>query len=390
MIENPEPGGDLIAWAMRRALRLAARGRGWTSPNPMVGAVLLKNGRVIGEGYHTAVGLPHAEAAALEDCRRRGEDPAGATMAVNLEPCNHVGRTPPCTEAIISARVAKVVVAAEDPNPCVLGCGNQRLREAGIAVEYGLLQEEAIRLNEVFLRSSVAQRPFVALKAASTLDGKIATETGDSRWVSGDPARRYAYWLRHVYDAVLVGVETVIADDPQLTCRLPSDRPYRQPLRIVMDSHLRIPSEARLVSGELPGETVIATTDGVAEKSINRLAKPGVKVERFPAGPDGRILVRPLLDYLWKRGITGLLVEGGGQIHASFITAGLADKLQLILAPKVAGGKGPTWVAAALTSEMNGAPRIHEAKIRQLGRDFLVEGYFTEATDVHRPDCEYR
>jgi len=390
MTEKPEPGGDLLAWAMRRALRLAARGRGWTSPNPMVGAVLLKNGRVIGEGRHTAVGRPHAEVEALNDCRRRGEEPVGATMVVNLEPCNHVGRTPPCTEALIAAGVARVVVGTEDPNPCVLGCGNHRLREAGVEVIAGLLRSEALRLNEVFFRSIAAARPFIALKAAVTLDGKIATESGHSRWVSGPPARCYAHWLRHVYDAVLVGVETVLADNPRLTCRLPGDRPYRQPLRVVLDSRLRTPPEAFPATGPEPGETLIAAVEGVEEKLVNRLAKPGVMVERFPPGPDGRVQLRPLLDYLWQRGVTSVLVEGGGQVHASFIAENLADKLHLILAPKVAGGKGYGWVANALTAEMNRAPRVHEAQIRPLGGDFLLEGYFTEATDVHRTDCEYR
>lgn len=364
---------------MRRALRLAARGKGWTSPNPMVGAVLLKDDRIIGEGFHTAVGCMHAEREALVDCRRRGNEPTGATMVVTLEPCCHQGRTPPCTDAIIEAGVGRVIVAHQDPNPQVDGKGLIILRDNGIAVEVGLMADEAITLNEVYCRYVCSQRPFVTLKAATTLDGKIATATGDSRWVSGPAALRFAHWLRHANDAVVVGIGTVLADDPRLTCRIAAKSQVRHPLRVILDSHLRTPEDAKVVSGRLPGETLIATTaqaDAAAEK---RLAKPGVLVERFTADERGRPDLREVLAFLRERDIASVLVEGGGHVHATFLQHHLADKLQLVVAPKLVGGDGArTWVAGQLAATMDQARRLAAMKVRPLGADLLIEGYFED------------
>ncbi len=371
---------------MRRALRLAARAKGWTSPNPMVGAVLVKNGQVIGEGYHTAVGKPHAEREALADAARQGNDPDGATLFVNLEPCCHHGRTPPCTTALIEAGVARVVVAHQDPNPRVNGHGLALLREAGVEVELGLLAQEALELNQVYCRYISSRRPFVTLKAATTLDGKIATHTGHSRWVSGAAARKYAHHLRHVNDAILVGVGTVIADDPQLTCRLPDDAPVRHPLRVVLDSALRMPEGAKVVTGELPGETIIATTERAAAAKRERLAKPGVLVEVFPADEAGRVSLPHVLFRLRDREVAAVLVEGGGKVHASFVRRKLADKLELILAPKLVGGdEAPSWMAGVLAETMDQAVNLKDLRVRPLGADLLLEGYF-EDIDECLPD----
>ncbi|NLH51067.1 MAG: bifunctional diaminohydroxyphosphoribosylaminopyrimidine deaminase/5-amino-6-(5-phosphoribosylamino)uracil reductase RibD [Myxococcales bacterium] len=364
---------------MRRALRLAVRGHGWTNPNPMVGAVLVRDGRIIGEGYHTAVGNPHAEREALADCRRRGENPAGATLYVNLEPCNHQGRTPPCTEAIIESRLARVIIAHQDPNPLVNGSGIRRLESAGIPVESGVLAKEAIALNEGYCRYICAGRPFVTLKAATTLDGRIATASGHSQWVSGPAALRFAHWLRHVNDAILVGVDTVIADDPQLTCRLPDFFPHRQPLRVILDSRLRIPPAAKVVSGKLPGQTLVAVTDRAPREKIDRLAKPGVIVDIFPADADGRVDIAAVLQALHRRQIAALLVEGGGHVHASFLQLRLADKLNLVLAPKLVGGRdAKSWIAGELAATMDQALRLKDFHTRRLGVDLLVESHLEE------------
>jgi len=375
MNAKPAADAELVAQAMRRALRLAARGRGWTSPNPMVGAVILKDGRVIGEGWHARVGHPHAERAALEDCRVRGENTAGATMVVTLEPCNHFGRTPPCTDGIIEAGIARVVIAHEDPNPRVNGAGVRRLTNAGVAVETGPFGREAVALNEMYCRYICAGRPFVTLKAAITLDGKIAAAGGDSRWVSGPPARRYAHWLRHTHDGILVGVNTVLADDPSLTCRLPSDRPYRQPLRIVLDSRLRTLPSCNVVAGRLPGKTLVACTKFAPEAAVARLAKPNVMVEIFPADEHGDVELPALLRWLRGHEIGSILVEGGGHVHASFLRSRMADKLALALAPKILGGAGAiSWVAGELAGAMREARLVRDLTARRLGGDLLIEG----------------
>jgi len=366
---------------MRRALHLARRGEGWTSPNPMVGAVLLRDGRVIGEGYHHAAGMAHAEIEALEDARRRGEDPAGATMVVNLEPCCHHGKTPPCTDALLAAGVGRVYVAHKDINPLVCGNGIRCLTEKGIEVHIGVLAKEAAKLNEAFCKWMLVRRPFVVLKAASTLDGKIATASGHSQWVSSDAARRYAHRLRRRYDAIMVGVGTVICDDPQLTCRLPYQVECRQPLRIILDSCLRTPPTAKVVSGALPGETLIATTDRADPKAMNLLKEAGVEVEIFPAAPNGKVDLAALTDTLGKRDITSVLVEGGGRVLAACLAAGIADKLSLVLAPKIVGGEGAiTSFHGELARTMDEARQVHDLTVRRLGHDWLMEGYFKKPT----------
>ena len=371
--------------AMAHALRLAARGRGWTSPNPMVGAVLLRDGHILGEGYHAAVGCPHAEREALADAERRGHDVRGATMVVNLEPCNHHGRTPPCTDAILAAGLSRVVVAHQDPNPLVDGSGLKRLYSEGVEVVVGPQADEAIALNEIYCRYICSQRPFIALKAAVTLDGRIATEAGDSQWVSGPASLRFAHWLRQKYDAILIGANTAMRDNPQLTCRLGANRRVRHPLRVVVDSRLRIAETSRLVDASLPGETLIATTEAADPAKIDRLAKPGVKVKRFPPDQTGRVELAALFMYLHTEQVAGVLVEGGGHVHASLLRNHWADKLYLVQAPKIVGGsRAPSWVADSLADKMSQARLLRDMKTRPLGADLLLEGYFEETGECLR------
>jgi len=379
-MRNNRPSADLVEWAMRRALRLARRGEGWTSPNPMVGAVLLKDGRVIGEGYHHAVGKAHAEVEALADARRRGNDPADSVMVVNLEPCCHHGRTPPCTDALRDAKVAEVYVAHQDVNPLVGGNGLRCLINYGIPVHVGVLAERAIKLNESYCKWVRRRQPFVLLKAASTLDGKIATASGHSQWVSGEKALRFAHRLRHRYDAIMVGIGTVMADDPQLTCRLPKKR-VSQPLRVILDSKLRISEAAKVASGKLPGRTLIATTDQADPAKINRLERNGIMVNKYPATSTGQVSLEVLIDDLGQRDITGLLVEGGGKVLAACLAGGIADKLALVLAPKIIGGASAvSSFDGEIAATMDRARQLYDMTVRRLGDDLLIEGYFSEET----------
>ena len=345
----------------------------------MVGAVLLKDGQVIGEGYHRRAGLPHAEIEALQDARRRGFDPVGSVMVVNLEPCCHHGRTPPCTDAIEAAGVAEVYVGHKDVNPLVSGNGIRCLQEMHIKVHEGIMAEQAAVLNETFCKWALVRRPFVVLKMASTLDGKIATSSGDSRWVSGERALHYAHRLRHRYDAIMVGVDTVICDDPRLTCRIKGKKKVNHPLRIIVDSKLRIPPDAQVASNELPGITLVATTDRADEARERRLLEKGVEVKRFPAIGDGKVDLKALTDYLGKRDITSVLVEGGGRLLAGCLQADIADKLVMIMAPKIVGGVNAiSSFHADIADTMDEARRVFRTKVRRLGEDWLVEGYFRE------------
>ncbi len=323
---------------LRLALRLAARARGETSPNPMVGAVLVKAGRVIGRGWHHRAGLPHAEIEALSDARKRGHDPRGATLYVTLEPCCTRGRTPPCTDAIIAAGIKRVVVAATDPNPNHAGRGFQLLERAGVQVSHGLLANEAYRLNEAFNHWIVHRTPFVIVKAAMTLDGKIATSKGESKWITGDAARAEGMKLRLNADAILVGVNTVLADDPSLTYR-PSKAsdPKVHPLRrIILDSRARTPLTAKAVTEDAASLTTIVVTKAAPAKRVAALAER-VKVVVAPAR-DGIISPVWVLKRLGAENVTSLLVEGGGEVNASFLMSRLAQRVAFFYAPKILGG----------------------------------------------------
>jgi len=354
---------------MREALELAARARGRTSPNPMVGALVVSGGEVVGRGYHHKAGEAHAEVLALGEAGGRAR---GATLYVTLEPCCHRGRTGPCTEAILAAGVARVVAAMEDPNPLVAGRGLNQLARAGVSVTCGVLAGEAARLNEVFIRYITSRRPFVVLKTAASLDGRIATRAGDARWITGPAAREHAHRLRDRYDAILVGVNTVLTDDPALTTRLPEGG-GRNPLRIVLDSRARTPPGARLLHEA--GRALVAVTAGAPAERTVALTAAGAEVLVVPESR-GRVDLPALLAELGRREITGLLVEGGGTVSYSFLAAGLVDKVVWFIAPLLIGG---TAAVPALGGEgaetLAGAVRLERISLARLGEDLCLEGY---------------
>lgn len=360
---------------MKLALAEAAKGAGYTSPNPLVGCVLVSpQGEIVGRGYHHRAGEAHAEVNALAEA---GEAARGATAYVTLEPCCHYGRTGPCCQALARAGVARVVAALVDPNPLVAGQGLAYLRQQGIAVEVGLCAQEAARQNEVFLTWMTKGRPFISLKYAMTLDGKLAATGGDSKWITGLEARTFAHRLRHLHDAVLVGVGTVLADDPQLTCRLVAGR---QPLRVVLDSGLRTPLAAKVLDGQAPTLLVCSPAAARARGGLYR-QRPGV--ELLPLEPAaGRLPLAALLEALGRRQCTSLLVEGGSQVLGSFFDAGLGDRLWAFIAPKLCGGsQALSPLGAAGVASMGAARPLQAVQFQSLGRDYLITGRLTEAGD---------
>lgn len=316
---------------MKRAITLAKKALGYTSPNPLVGAVIVKDNKIIGEGYHNKAGEPHAERMALADCK---ESPKGATIYVTLEPCCHQGRTPPCTDAIIEAGIQHVVIGSSDPNPLVMGKGIKTLRERGITVTSHFLQKECDEINQVFFHYIATKMPYVALKYAMTADGKIATVTGASRWISNEASRQHAHKLRHQYSSILVGIETVLQDDPLLNCRLEH---AVQPIRIICDSHLRIPLESQICKTAKVYETIIAyANDTMGKKGV--LESLGLTLWQLP-DENNKVSLPNLLKKLGENGVDSVLVEGGGSIHFSFLQSHLAQKLYIYFAPKIFGGK---------------------------------------------------
>ena len=357
---------------MRLALRQAVRGLGRTSPNPVVGAVVVKDGRVLASGYHRRAGLDHAEVAAL---RRVGFRARGADLYVTLEPCDHQGRTPPCTEAVIRAGVRRVVVGMRDPCALVDGRGIRRLRRAGIAVEVGCLGAECRRVAEHFVCVQERGRPFVTWKAAVTLDGRIATRTGDSRWVTGARSRDLGHALRDTHDAILVGAGTVRVDDPLLTTRRPGGR---DPVRVVLDGRLTSSPRARLLHSGSPAPTLVACSKNAPAARARALAAAGAEVLRLP-GRGGRVDPRALLAALLARGFQSVLIEGGGETAATFLEAGLVDKVVAIVAPKLVGGRGAVpMLAGRGVARMADAVELCDTTHRRSGADLVVTGY------VHR------
>ncbi|MEG1345704.1 MAG: bifunctional diaminohydroxyphosphoribosylaminopyrimidine deaminase/5-amino-6-(5-phosphoribosylamino)uracil reductase RibD [Acidaminococcaceae bacterium] len=354
---------------MQRALDLAVLAAGKTSPNPLVGAVLVNDQEeIVGEGWHHRAGAAHAEVNALA---MAGTKARGATAYVTLEPCSHYGRTGPCADALIAAGVRKVVVATKDPNPQVAGKGLCKLQEAGIEVVTGVLAPAALKINEVFFQWVTTGKPFVALKYAMTLDGKIATASGDSKWITGEVARTYAHYLRGIYDGILVGKGTVLADNPALTCRL---SPGKNPVRIVLDARLEIPPTAQvLADGEAP--TLLVTSTTVSAKLVEARSKlPQVEVLQVGT-VDGKIDLAALLTVLGARKITGLLVEGGSATHGAFYAAGLVNRVYAFIAPKIIGGAGalpPIGGCGAPTIATGRQLTALETKV--LGQDLLITG----------------
>lgn len=356
---------------MRQALALARQGRGSTSPNPLVGAIIVKNQKIIGAGYHQKAGTPHAEIHAL---KRAGANAVGGTMYVTLEPCCHYGKTPPCTQAIIKAGIKKVVVATVDPNPLVSGQGIKQLQEAGIQVITGILADQARRLNEVFFKYVTTGMPFCILKMAMTLDGKIATTTGDTRWISGSEARRVTHQLRSHCDAILVGINTVLNDDPQLTTRLDKGK-GRDPLRIILDSKLRIPQEAKVCTLLSSAPTMVATTANHDPEKRRMLANKGVEV-LVVDDRKGRVDLNSLMRILANKGITSVLIEGGSTVAAEAMEAGIIDKLYWFIAPKIIGGsKAPTPIGGKGQAKLSNAWKFDIVAARSCGQDLLMVLY---------------
>jgi len=360
--------GDTAERFMRRALELAERGRGLTSPNPMVGAVVVSQGDVVGEGFHARAGGPHAE---IEALRAAGARARAATLYVTLEPCAHHGRTPPCASALIEAGVARVVAEVADPNPLVSGGGFAQLRAAGIEVVVGPGAVEAERQNRVFLTAMRERRPHVTLKAAMTLDGKIADLHGASRWITGELARQRAHRLRSESDAIVVGIGTVLRDDPELTVRLGPPWP-REPLRVVLDTGARTPVGARLIRAGRPSCAVIAVGADAPQKRREALALTGATIVTCRTR-DGRVDLGALLTELFAREVRAVLVEGGGDVHGAFLDAGLVDRVAMFAAPLLIGGRGATPVVGGAGRELKSAIRLGGLTTTPLGDDLLVE-----------------
>ena len=368
---------------MQLALRLARRGYGATSPNPMVGAVLVKGGKIIGHGWHRRAGQPHAEIEALRDAQKHGHAPRGATLYVTLEPCCTHGRTPPCTDAIISAGIKKVVIGATDPNPQHAGKGFKILRRSGIEVVHGILGNACTKLNEAFNHWIVHGTPFVTVKAAMTLDGKIATAGGESKWITGEKARAHGVKLRQGSDAILVGINTILADDPSLTARsqkseVGSQNNNLRLRRIVLDSMARTPLAARVVSDEFAALTTIVVGQRAPKERAAALAKK-VKVIVAPTAylkfkiQNSRLDLPWLLKKLGAENVTSLLVEGGGEVNAAFLVGGFAQRLAFFYAPKILGGRDARkGVAGDGVKNLSDVIRLRDVSWRKLGEDLLL------------------
>ncbi len=350
---------------MRRAITLAKKGQGWCHPNPMVGCVIVRDGQIIGEGYHKRCGELHAERNALASVKGSAE---GATLYVTLEPCCHYGRTAPCTRAIIENRIAKVVVGSRDPNPKVCGKGVKILREAGIEVVTDFMKEECDKLNPVFFHYITTGLPYVTMKYAMTLDGKTATKTGASKWISGPEALKEVHRMRHANMGIMVGIGTVLLDDPLLTCRI---RGGKDPVRIVCDSALRIPLESNLVKTAFKTRTIVACAEGFDKSVKQALESMGVEVLVIP-GSDGRVDLKTLMEKLGAMGIDSVLLEGGARLNASAVEAGLVNEIRAVVAPKIFGGRANSPVEGAGVELPAQANMFRLCGMRRLGQDVML------------------
>ncbi len=360
---------------MTLALRLAAKGRGTSGPNPMVGAVVVKRDKIIGQGFHLRPGTPHAEILAL---RQAGKLAQGATLYVTLEPCCHLEkRTPPCVPEILRSGVRRVVVAMQDPNPSVKGKGAAALRRAGLSITIGVACSEAEELNMAYCHWMKTGRPHVTLKAGMTLDGKLAAATGESRWITGERSRREVHQLRDDVDAVLIGLRTVLADDPSLTARTGprlEQLASKQPLRIVVDSRLRTPVKAQILAQQDKAKTIIATTAAASAARRSVLQKQGIEILTVPA-LQGRVSLPALLEQLGRRGIMSLLVEGGSEVNAAMLKAQLVDHIRLYVAPLLLGGQNAKGVIGGTSpARLAGAIEVRHMVTRSIGNDVVVEG----------------
>ena len=355
---------------MHMALQLAEKARGRTSPNPMVGAVVVKNDRVISRGYHRKAGEPHAEAIAL---KQAGKAAKGATLYVTLEPCSHTNkRTPPCTPLVLQSGVKRVVVAMIDPNPHVSGGGIKTLRKAGVEVVTGVLEKEARKLNEAFIKYITTGVPFVTLKIAQTLDGKIATAAGESKWITGEKAREEGHRLRDANDAILVGINTVLKDNPSLTTRIPRGR---DPIRIVVDTKLRTPLKAKIITQKSSAKTYIATLDTMPKDKLVKLLDAGAEI-LLAKGSKGHVDLKNLMKMLGGFGVTSVLIEGGSEVHASALKSGIVDKVEMFIAPVLMTGKDSLCsIGGVSPTRLSQAVELHDMTTRMVGEDLMIEGY---------------
>lgn len=352
---------------MELALELAQKGAGFVSPNPLVGAVVVKDGRIIGAGYHKAYGQPHAERNALADCR---ESPRGADLYVTLEPCCHYGKTPPCTEAILQSKIARVIIGSYDPNPLVSGKGIRTLRDHGVEVVTGVLKEQCDKLNEIFNHFIRNKTPYVVMKYAMTLDGKTAAVSGASRWITGEDARHYVHQCRSRYSAVMTGVGTVLADDPMLNCRIQGGR---NPVRIICDTSLGTPLKSRIAVSADQIPTILACCCQEPEKEEAYL-KCGIKIIHT-ASRDGRVDLGDLMKQLGETEIDSVFMEGGAELNWSALESGIVNKVQAYIAPKILGGVGAKTPVGGAGAELPGqAYLLEHMEIRQFGHDWMIEG----------------
>ena len=359
---------------MKTALSLAAKGRGTTSPNPMVGAVVVKDSQIVGKGYHRKAGDPHAEIHALKDARERAKN---GTLYVTLEPCNHEGRTPPCTRAIVASGINKVVAGMEDPNPRVAGGGLAFLESQGIETTVGVLEQACKRLNEAFIKYITTSLPFVIMKSAATLDGRTATRTGNSKWITNEKSREFVHRIRHEVDAIMVGIGTVKADNPSLTTRL-EGRQGQDPIRVILDTHLSISLEAKLLHLSTGSDTLIVTAPSVSPDKRKAIEKLGARVISLE-GCEKEIDPKKLMVELGKMEITSLLIEGGSRIHGSALRAGIVDKVYMFYAPKIYGGDDGKPVCAGPGEDlMDACLSVDNISVHRFQDDVMIEGYIVK------------
>ena len=355
---------------MKLAIELAKKGEGNVNPNPMVGAVIVKDEKIIGQGYHERCGESHAEVNAFRSLK---EDASGATMYVTLEPCSHYGKTPPCADKIIENNISKVVIGMVDPNPLVSGKGIEKLENAGIEVEVGVLEEECIKLNEVFIKYITTKRPFIVLKAAMSLDGKIATKTGESKWISSEESRLQVHNLRNKLSGIMVGVNTVIEDNPELTSRIEGGN---DPIRIIVDSTLRIPIDSNVLQNK-DNKTIIATTSKANNKKMQEILNKGVRVLTVNEN-NGKVDLSELITKLGQLNIDSILLEGGATLNYSALEEGIVDKVMMYISPKIIGGeKSKTPVGGNGIDKLQEAFKIRDINISVVGEDILLEGYIS-------------
>jgi diaminohydroxyphosphoribosylaminopyrimidine deaminase/5-amino-6-(5-phosphoribosylamino)uracil reductase len=357
---------------MKRALRLAKKGMGKVSPNPMVGAIIVKDSKIIAKGYHKKFGGPHAEIEALNELKEKGGKTEDAILYITLEPCCHYGKTPPCIDALLKEKFSKIVICNIDPNPKVNGKGIQILKDHNFSVVACILEDEGRELNQAYFKYIKTKMPFITVKLAQSLDGKIATISGDSKWISSPPSLKFVHQLRREHDCIMVGIKTIIKDNPLLTVRAVKGR---NPLRIILDSKLKIPLDARILNKDLGGETLIVTTKKVAVKKMDNLKNKGIEVLQVESDNEGKIRLFDLFSSLGKKGISSVLVEGGGEVVYSLLKKNMVDRLILIIAPKIIG-QGIGWAFDFGVKNMESVLKFNRFKFKKIGDDFLFEGLF--------------